>query len=87
MIYLLFIYLFTPPTPPSYKNHLLQEPPSKLRRQVVLVTRGSDNDFFAVIIRNSSRKYKEKIANFSFPIQIRRVFQGGEEVETSTFFF
>ena len=73
--------VYTPP--PSYKNHLLQEPPSKLRPEVVLVTRTSDSDFFAVIIRNSSRKYRGKIANFSFPIEIRIVSQGGGEAETS----
>ena len=68
---------------PSYKNHLLQEPASKLRPEVVLVTRTSDVTFFAVTIRNFSRKYRGKIANFSFPIEIRIVFQGGGEAETS----
>ena len=77
------IYMYIHPPPPSYKNHLLQEPPSKLRPEVVLVTRTSDSDFFAVTIRNSSRKYKGKIVNFSFPIEIRIVFQGGGEAETS----
>ena len=69
--------------PPSYKNHLLQEPPSKLRPEVVLVTRTSDVTFFAVTIRNFSRKYRGKMANFSFPIEIRIVFQRGGEAEIS----
>ena len=50
---------------------------------MVLVTRTSDINFFAVTIRNFSRKYRGKIANFSFPIEIRIVFQGGGEAETS----
>ena len=50
---------------------------------MVLISRTSDSDFFAVTIRNFSRKYKGKMANFSFPIEIRIVFQRGGEAEIS----
>ena len=50
---------------------------------MVLVARTSDITFFAVTIRNFPRKYRGEMANFSFPIEIRIVFQGGGEAEIS----